>query len=150
MLCSFLIPCVCFPGFVSLALGIAVCIRWDFFLVRFWSMTGGHRYVKSHLYLKANGKTLCEILTVADAMSLPMADPRVDQNLSRYGSMWPSIQWAVAASGADCHGMVAMPSDDGKTDSTTQAEKRVSRKTTNGSISLWCHRINCWEVAKHA
>ena len=67
-------------------------------------------------------------------MSLPMTGPRVDQNLSRYGSMWPSIQWAVAASGADCHGIVAMSSDDGKTDSTTQAEKRVSRKTMSAHI----------------
>ena len=30
-------------------------------------------------------KTLCEILTVADAIPLPMADPMVDNKLSRHG-----------------------------------------------------------------
>ena len=38
------------------------------------------------------GKTLCEILTVADAMSLPIAGPRVDQDLPRRGSVRPSLQ----------------------------------------------------------
>ena len=38
------------------------------------------------------GKTLCEVLTVADAMSLSMAGSRVDCNLSRHGSVRPPLQ----------------------------------------------------------
>ena len=38
------------------------------------------------------GETLCEVLTVADAMPLPMAGPRADQDLPRRGSVQPSIQ----------------------------------------------------------
>ena len=37
-------------------------------------------------------KTLCKILTVADAMPLPMAGPRVDRKLSRHGSVRLSLQ----------------------------------------------------------
>ena len=37
-------------------------------------------------------KTLCEILTVADAMPLSMADSRVDGNLPRHCSVWQSLQ----------------------------------------------------------
>ena len=32
-------------------------------------------------------KTLCKILTVADAMPSPMTGPRVDRNLPRHGSV---------------------------------------------------------------
>ena len=38
------------------------------------------------------GKTLCKILTVADTMPLPMADPRVDGNSSRHGYVRPPLQ----------------------------------------------------------
>ena len=53
-------------------------------------------------------KTLCEILTVADAMPLSMAGPRVDCNLSRHGSMRPSIQRGISRARSrlprrDCH-----------------------------------------------
>ena len=41
---------------------------------------------------KGSGKTLCEILTAADAMSLSMAGPRIDGNLSRHISARPSLQ----------------------------------------------------------
>ena len=37
-------------------------------------------------------KTLCEVLTVADAILLPMAGPRVDTKLSRHGSVQPFSQ----------------------------------------------------------
>ena len=40
----------------------------------------------------SGGKTLCEILTVADVMPLPMADPRSDGNLSRHNSVRQSLQ----------------------------------------------------------
>ena len=39
-----------------------------------------------------SGKTLCNILTIAGAMPLSMADPRVGGNLSRNGSVRQSLQ----------------------------------------------------------
>ena len=59
--------------------------------------------------LSGSGKTLYEILTVAGAMLLPMAGPRVDCNLSRHGSVRPSLQRAVTAPEADCCGAVSVP-----------------------------------------
>ena len=44
------------------------------------------------MWVFIDGKTLCEILTVADAMLLPMAGSRVDGNLFRHGSVRPSLQ----------------------------------------------------------
>ena len=41
---------------------------------------------------KGSGKTLCEILTVAGAIPLPMVGPRVDRKLSRRGSVRPFLQ----------------------------------------------------------
>ena len=38
------------------------------------------------------GKTLCEVLTIADTVPLSMADLRVAGSLSRHGSVWPSLQ----------------------------------------------------------
>ena len=38
------------------------------------------------------GKTLYEVLTVADAIPLPMAGPRVDDDLSQRGSVRPFLQ----------------------------------------------------------
>ena len=55
------------------------------------------------------GKTLCGILTVADAIPLPIASLRVDRKLSRHDFAWPSLQRAAAVPGADCYGVVAMP-----------------------------------------
>ena len=37
-------------------------------------------------------KTLCEALTVADAILFHVADPRADQNLSRHGSVRPFLR----------------------------------------------------------
>ena len=37
-------------------------------------------------------KTLCEILTAADGMPLPIAGSRVDDSLPRHGSVRPSLQ----------------------------------------------------------
>ena len=39
-----------------------------------------------------SGKTLYDILTVADAIPLPMAGPRVDQNLFQHGSVRSFLQ----------------------------------------------------------
>ena len=39
-----------------------------------------------------SGKTLCEVLTVADAMPLSMAGPSVDGNLAWHGSGRPPLQ----------------------------------------------------------
>ena len=59
------------------------------------------------------GKTLCEILTVADAMQLPMADPSVDDDLPRYG--WRNISTTagrLSGTGTDtCHCMTWMEPD---------------------------------------
>ena len=35
---------------------------------------------------------MCEVLTVADAMPLPMAGSKVDGNLPQHGSVRPSLQ----------------------------------------------------------
>ena len=43
-------------------------------------------------YFNGSGKALHEALTVADAISLPIAGPRVDGNLSRHGSVRLSTQ----------------------------------------------------------
>ena len=53
-------------------------------------------------------KTLCEILTVVGAMPLFITGTRVDCNLPRRGSVRSSFQ-REAASGADCHGVIAIP-----------------------------------------
>ena len=51
--------------------------------VKWWRLN----LLLAHLgLLKVGGKTLCEILTVANAMPLPMAGSRVDDNLPRHGS----------------------------------------------------------------
>ena len=42
--------------------------------------------------LGGGAKTLCEILTVADVMPLPMAGSRIDGNLSQHGSVRPPLQ----------------------------------------------------------
>ena len=42
--------------------------------------------------LNGSGKTLHEVLAVADAISPSMAGPRADQNLSRHGSVRQSFQ----------------------------------------------------------
>ena len=55
------------------------------------------------------GKTLCEILTVADAMSLSMAGSRVDGNLSSMVLCGRPSSEAATVPGADCHSAVAMP-----------------------------------------
>ena len=39
-----------------------------------------------------SGKTLCEVLTVADTIPPSMAGSRVDYNLFRRGSVRPSLQ----------------------------------------------------------
>ena len=54
-------------------------------------------------------KTLCKILTVADAMPLPMAGPRVHRKLSRHGSVRLSLQRDGSRTKADYHGVTAMP-----------------------------------------
>ena len=41
---------------------------------------------------QGGGKTLCEILTVADAIPLSMTDPRVNDSSSRHDSVRPSLQ----------------------------------------------------------
>ena len=43
-------------------------------------------------YFNGSGKTLHEVLTVADAISLPIAGPRVNGSLSRHGSVRLSPQ----------------------------------------------------------
>ena len=40
--------------------------------------------------IKGDGKALCEILTVADSVPLPMADSRVGLKLPRHDSVRPS------------------------------------------------------------
>ena len=42
------------------------------------------------------GKMLSEVLTVADAIPLPMAGPGVDGNLSQHGSVRMSLQWSCS------------------------------------------------------
>ena len=44
------------------------------------------------IWIFEGGKTLCEVLTVADAIPLLMAGPRVDDNLLWYGSVRPFLQ----------------------------------------------------------
>ena len=46
----------------------------------------------SAIWVFIDDKTLCEILTAADAILLPMVGPRVNDNLSRHGSVQPSLQ----------------------------------------------------------
>ena len=50
---------------------------------------GARAYVAAS---RRSGKALYEILTVVDAIPLPMAGPRVDRDLSRRGSVRPSHQ----------------------------------------------------------
>ena len=52
---------------------------------------------------------LSEVLTVADAMPLPMADPRVDGNLSGTVPGGHLFNEEATVSGSGCHGAVAMP-----------------------------------------
>ena len=54
-------------------------------------MGSGWRHAMMAVFLYA-GKTLCEVLTVADAMLLPMAGSRADGSLFRHGSVRPSLQ----------------------------------------------------------
>ena len=58
---------------------------------------------------KGSGKTLCEILTAADAMPLPVAGPRADGNLFRRVLRGRPSSEAATVPGADCHSAVAMP-----------------------------------------
>ncbi len=58
---------------------------------------------------KESGKTLCEILTAADAMPLPVAGPRADGNLFRRVLRGRPSSEAATVPGADCHSAVAMP-----------------------------------------
>ena len=48
----------------------------------------------SAMWVFIDGKILCEILTAADTMLLPMTRPRVDDNLFRHSSVRPSLQWS--------------------------------------------------------
>ena len=59
--------------------------------------------------LGGGGKILCEILTAVDAIPLSVADLRVDQNLSRHGSVRPPLQRGGNRSGAGCRGVITMP-----------------------------------------
>ena len=55
----------------------------------------GNAKLDARAYVAASrrgGKALCEILTAADAIPLPVTGPRVDHNLSRHGSVRPSLQ----------------------------------------------------------
>ena len=44
------------------------------------------------IWIFIDGKTLCEVLTAADTIPLPMTGSRVDDGLSRHGSVRPSVQ----------------------------------------------------------
>ena len=82
------------------AISIAALVNKHNTLSTIIALEGGHYWhvwniavpiIKPSLKAGA-GKTLCEILTVADAMPLSMADPRVDHSLSQHGSVWPHLQ----------------------------------------------------------
>ena len=56
-----------------------------------------------------SGKTLCEVLTVVDAMPLPILVRGSTVTCSGTAPCCRHFSWEATVSGADCHGVIAMP-----------------------------------------
>ena len=82
----------------------------------------------------AVGKTLCEILTTANVMSLPVVSPRVDGNLSGTVLCGHLFNEEATTPEVAVTARLSCRQGDGKTDTATQAEKQVLHETMSARI----------------